>query len=48
MVSELKPNSIYRYVDLLAAMRNRKNVDAFEFKVLLNEDGAGHLELTKA
>jgi hypothetical protein len=29
-------------------MRNRKNVDAFEFSVLLNEDGAGSLELTKA
>jgi hypothetical protein len=26
-------------------MRNRKNVDAFDFKVLLNEDGAGHLDV---
>jgi hypothetical protein len=33
---------------ILTPMQNRKNVDAFEFSVLLNEDGAGRLELTKA
>ena len=29
-------------------MRNRKTLDRFTFSVLLNEDGAGRLELTKA
>jgi hypothetical protein len=29
-------------------MHNRKNADGFAFSVLLNEDGAGRLELTKA
>ena len=33
---------------ILTPMQNRKNVYAFEFSVLLNEDGAGRLELTKA
>ena len=33
----------------LTAMQNRKTVvDGFAFSVLLNEDGAGHFELTKA
>jgi hypothetical protein len=33
----------------LTAMQNRKTVvDGFAFSVLLNEDGAGRLELTKA
>ena len=35
--------------DDLKAMQNRKTVvDGFAFSVLLNEDGAGRLELTKA
>jgi hypothetical protein len=35
--------------DALTAMQNRKTVvDGFAFSVLLNEDGAGHFELTKA
>jgi hypothetical protein len=35
--------------DALTAMQNRKTVvDGFAFSVLLNEDGAGRLELTKA
>jgi hypothetical protein len=34
--------------DALTAMHNRKTLDAFEFSVLLTEDGAGRLELTKA
>jgi hypothetical protein len=33
----------------LAPMQNRKTVvDGFAFSALLNEDGAGRLELTKA
>jgi hypothetical protein len=35
--------------DALTAMQNRKTVvDGFAFSVLLKEDGAGRLELTKA
>jgi hypothetical protein len=34
--------------NVLAAMRNRKTADGFVFSALLNEDGAGRLELTKA
>jgi hypothetical protein len=34
--------------DALTPMQNHKNVDGFAFSVLLNEDGAGRLELTKA
>jgi hypothetical protein len=34
--------------DALTAMQNRKTLDGFAFSVLLNEDGAGHFELTKA
>jgi competence protein ComEA len=41
-------NGDFRTVGELAAMHNRKNVDAFEFSILLNGDGAGRLELTKA
>jgi hypothetical protein len=29
-------------------MQNCKTLDGFAFSVLLNEDGAGHFELTKA
>jgi hypothetical protein len=29
-------------------MQNRKTVDGFAFSAMLNEDGAGRLELTKA
>jgi len=29
-------------------MQNRKILDGFAFSVQLNEDGAGHFELTKA
>jgi hypothetical protein len=29
-------------------MQNRKTLDGLAFSVLLNEDGAGHFELTKA
>jgi len=28
-------------------MRNRKTLDGFTFRVMLNEDGAGHVELAK-
>jgi len=36
-------------IGALTAMQNRKTVvDGFAFSVLLNEDGAGRLELTKA
>jgi transcriptional accessory protein Tex/SPT6 len=39
----------FRTVGELAAMHNRKTVvDGFAFSVLVNEDGAGRLELTKA
>jgi hypothetical protein len=34
--------------DALTAMQNCKTLDGFAFSVLLNEDGAGHFELTKA
>jgi competence protein ComEA len=40
-------NGGFRSVDELAAMHNRKTADGFAFSVLLNEDGAGRLELTK-
>jgi hypothetical protein len=29
-------------------MQNRKTLEGFTFSVLLNEDGTGRLELTKA
>jgi hypothetical protein len=32
----------------LTAMQNRKMLDGFAFNALLNEDGTGHFELTKA
>jgi len=32
----------------LASMHNCISLDGFAFSVLLNEDGAGRLELTKA
>jgi hypothetical protein len=32
----------------LASMQNRKILDGFAFNAQLNEDGAGHFELTKA
>jgi hypothetical protein len=36
-------------IGTLIAMQNCKTVvDGFAFSVLLNEDGAGHFELTKA
>jgi hypothetical protein len=35
-------------VDKLAAMQNRKTAEGFAFSVVLSEDGAGRLELTKA
>jgi hypothetical protein len=36
-------------IGALTAMQNRKTVvDGFAFSVLLNEDGAGRPELTKA
>jgi hypothetical protein len=28
-------------------MCNRKTLDGFTFRVMLNEDGAGHVELAK-
>ena len=34
-------------LDALTAMQNCKTLDGFAFSVLLNEDGAGRLELTK-
>ena len=34
--------------DTLTATQNRKTLDGFAFGVLLNEDGEGRLELTKA
>ncbi len=34
--------------DTLASMHNCISLDGFAFSVLLNEDGAGHFELTKA
>jgi hypothetical protein len=34
--------------DALTPMHNRETVDAFAFSVVLNEDDAGRLELTKA
>ena len=41
-------NGGFRSVGELAAMQNRKTADGFAFSVLLNEDGASCLELTKA
>ena len=42
-------NGQFTTVGELKAMRNRKTVvDGFVFSVLLNEDGADRLELTKA
>jgi competence protein ComEA len=42
-------NGEFRTVGELAPMQNRKTVvDGFAFSALLNEDGAGRLELTKA
>ena len=35
-------------VERLTPMQNRKTADGFAFSALLNEDGAGRLELTKA
>jgi hypothetical protein len=35
-------------VGTLAATQNRKTVNGFAFSVVLSEDGAGRLELTKA
>jgi hypothetical protein len=33
---------------MLTAMHNRKNVEGFTFSAMLNEGGAGRLELAKA
>jgi hypothetical protein len=33
--------------DTLTTLQNRKTLDGFTFSVMLNEDGAGHVELTK-
>jgi competence protein ComEA len=41
-------NGEFRSVDELKPMPNCKTLDGFTFSVLLNEDGAGRLELTKA
>src|SRR5687767_3300505 len=41
-------NGDFRSVGELAAMQDRKTADGFAFSVLLNEDGAGRFELTKA
>jgi competence ComEA-like helix-hairpin-helix protein len=41
-------NGGFRTVGELTPMRNRKNADSFAFSVVLNEDRAWCLELTKA
>ena len=41
-------NGGFRTVDELAPMPNHKTLNGFTFRVLLNEDGARDLELTKA
>ena len=41
-------NGGFRTVGELEEMHNRKTLDGFAFSAVLNEDGAGRLELTRA